>query len=186
LKADGAVGERARRAIPVATTTFAVFFALAGLWLTRIGGYAVTSATAHDAASNPALKVVVRGASTWFANYGANPVLWIAPLLALAGAASAWLFRSHRMAAFLSSGLTCAAVIATAGFALFPFLLPSSSHPNDSLTVWDSSSSKLTLAIMLGAVVIFLPFVLAYTGWVYRVMRGPVKPDNVARDHGAY
>jgi len=186
LKADGAVGARARGAIPIATTAFAVFFVLAGFWLTRIGGYAVTSTLAHDGASNPALKVVARGASTWFANYGANPLLWIAPLLALAGAASAWLFRARRVAAFLSSGLACAAVIATAGFALFPFLLPSSSNPNDSLTVWDSSSSKLTLAIMLGAVVIFLPLILAYTGWVYRVLRGPVKPDDVARDHGAY
>jgi cytochrome d ubiquinol oxidase subunit II len=186
LRADGAVGERARRAIPVATMAFSVFFVLAGLWLTRIDGYQVTSTLAHDGASNPSLKTVVHGASTWFANYRSHPLLWLAPLLAVAGAASAWLMRSRRLVAFLTSGLACAAVIATAGLALFPFLLPSSSHPSDSLTVWDSSSSTLTLAIMLGAVVIFLPLVLAYTGWVYRVMRGPVKPDDVARDHSAY
>jgi len=186
LRADGAVGERARSAIPVVAAALVLCFVLAGLWLTGIGGYQVTSTLAHDGASNPSAKSVVHGAMTWFANYGANPLLWLAPLLAVAGAALAWLMRARRMLAFLCSGLASAAVIATAGFALFPFLLPSSSHPGDSLTVWDSSSSKLTLAIMLGAVVIFLPLVIAYTGWVYRVMRGPVKPDDVARDHGAY
>ena len=69
--------------------------------------------------------------------------------------------------------------IATAGVALFPFLMPSSSNPNDSLTVWDASSSQLTLAIMLGSVAIFLPIVIAYTAWVYSVMRGPVKVDDI-------
>ena len=186
LRADGEVGERARSAIPVATPAFAVFFVLAGFWLTLKAGYQVTSTLAHDGASNPSLKNVVHGGNTWFANYRSHPLLWLAPLLAVAGAASAWLMRSRRLLAFLSSGLVCAAVLATAGLALFPFLLPSSSSPNDSLTVWDSSSSKLTLAIMFGAVVIFLPVILAYTGWVYRVMRGPVKPEDVARDHSAY
>ncbi len=75
-----------------------------------------------------------------------------------------------------------AGTIATAGAALFPFLLPSSSDPNASLTVWDASSSKLTLAIMLGAVAIFLPIILAYTGFVYRVMRGPVREADVAKN----
>lgn len=186
LRAEGAVGERARTAIPIAAAAFAIFFVLAGLWLTRIGGYQVTSTLGHDGASNPSLKTVVHGAGTWFANYRAHPLLWLAPLFALVGAALAWLIRGRRLLAFLLSGLVCAAVIATAGIALFPFLLPSSSQPGDSLTIWDSSSSKLTLAIMLGAAVIFLPLVVAYTAFVYRVMRGPVKPDDVARDHGAY
>jgi cytochrome d ubiquinol oxidase subunit II len=69
--------------------------------------------------------------------------------------------------------------IATAGLALFPFLLPSSSDPGSSLTVWDASSSKLTLAVMLGATALLLPIVIAYTGMVYRVMRGPVRAKDV-------
>jgi len=55
-----------------------------------------------------------------------------------------------------------------------------------SLTVWDASSSKLTLAIMLGAVVVFLPLVIAYTGWVYRVLRGPVSAEDIAGDSYAH
>ena len=77
-----------------------------------------------------------------------------------------------------------AATVATAGAALFPFFLPSSSEPNASLTVWDASSSKLTLAIMLGAVVVFLPIVIGYTTWVYYVLRGPVTAKQIESDSG--
>ncbi len=82
------------------------------------------------------------------------------------------------MRALLASACVPLFTIASAGAALFPFLLPSSSEPGMSLTVWDASSSKLTLAIMLGAVAVFLPIVIAYTGWAYRVMRGPVADDT--------
>ena len=65
------------------------------------------------------------------------------------------------------------------GVSLFPFLLPSSSHPGSSLTVWDASSSHRTLGIMLIAVIVLLPIVLAYTGWVYHVLRGPVTAEQI-------
>ena len=101
------------------------------------------------------------------------------PIAALFAAMMAGLLRRRPVAAFLFSALIPAATIATAGAALFPFLLPSSSQPGASLTVWDASSSKLTLEIMLGAVILFLPIVLAYTAWVYRVMRGPVTQAQI-------
>jgi cytochrome d ubiquinol oxidase subunit II len=75
-------------------------------------------------------------------------------------------------------------VILTAGFGLFPFLMPSSSHPASSLTVWDASSSRLTLFIMLIAVLVFLPLVLAYTSWVYRILRGKVTLAHVREQTG--
>jgi len=85
------------------------------------------------------------------------------------------------------SALVPTGTIATAGLSLFPFWLPSSSNPDQSLTVWDASSSKLTLEIMLVCTVIFLPIILAYTGWAYRVLRGPVKAENIMSDsHGNY
>ena len=85
-----------------------------------------------------------------------------------------WLRIRQRLAVFVVSSLGIAGVIGAMGVSLFPFLLPSSSHPGSSLTVWDASSSHRTLGIMLIAVIIFLPIVLAYTSWVYRVLRGPV------------
>jgi len=186
LKTQGEVATRARRIIPVAAGAFVVLFALAGAWLSKLDGYFIKSFLVHDGPSNPMLKAVAHDDIGWFGNYQGHPLLWLLPALAVAGAVLAVLLRRWPLAAFIASALVCAATIATAGFALFPFLLPSSSNPNASLTVWDASSSKLTLELMLGAVVIFLPLVLAYTGWVYRVMRGPVRAEDVARDHGAY
>jgi cytochrome d ubiquinol oxidase subunit II len=75
-----------------------------------------------------------------------------------------------------------ASVIATAGLSTFPFLLPSSLDPNASLTVWDASSSRLTLLIMLGVTLVFLPIILCYTAWVYRVLRGRVTAEYVERN----
>jgi cytochrome d ubiquinol oxidase subunit II len=69
---------------------------------------------------------------------------------------------------------------------MFPFILPSSAEPKASLTVWDASSSQLTLFIMLIAVVIFLPIVLAYTAWVYRVLHGKVTPKMLETNRQAY
>ena len=70
---------------------------------------------------------------------------------------------------FLGTSISIIGVIATAGLATFPFILPSTLAPNHSLTIWDASSSRLTLFIMLIAVLIFLPFVLAYITWTYKV-----------------
>jgi cytochrome d ubiquinol oxidase subunit II len=112
--------------------------------------------------------------------------MWLAPALAYAGALGAWLaMRTRRAgAAFVASGLVQVGVILTAGFGLFPFLMPSSSHPASSLTVWDASSSRLTLFIMLIAVLVFLPLVLAYTSWVYRILRGKVTLAHVREQTG--
>jgi len=98
----------------------------------------------------------------------------IAPGFAIVGAAAANLLLVMRRpgAAFIASSLVQAGTISTAGCALFPFLLPSSADPNQSLTVWDASSSAMTLQLMLAVAIVFLPLILAYTTWVFRVMKG--------------
>jgi cytochrome d ubiquinol oxidase subunit II len=116
-----------------------------------------------------------------------HPLFWLAPLVAYLGALTAVLARKRPLLAWIGSAFVPLGTIATAGLSLFPFLLPSSSNPDMSLTVWDASSSKLTLEIMLVCVIIFLPIVLAYTGWAYRVLRGPVKGESIMSDsHGNY
>ena len=135
---------------------------------------------AHDGPSNPLLKTVavVRGA--WLMNFAAMPRscgwrrLWPSAARPLA-----ILFRSRPGFAFIGSALVPLGAIGTVGLSLFPFLLPSSTNANAGLTVWDASSSKLTLAVMLGAVAILLPIVLAYTAWVYRVFKGPVRSEDI-------
>ncbi len=181
LKASGAVKQRAAWATTIFSPLYIVLFVVAGVWVSQLGAYHFVSVLAPDGPSNPLLKTVAQGGN-WFANFNAHPALWLLPAIAMLGAASAALTRRTPVIAFWASALVPICTIATAGLALFPFLLPSSSNPGASLTVWDASSSKLTLEIMLGVVVIFLPIVLAYTSWVYRVMRGPVTAEQIAAD----
>jgi cytochrome d ubiquinol oxidase subunit II len=96
--------------------------------------------------------------------------------------ASAW--RRWRWPAFLASALAVVGVLFTAGLSLFPFVLPSSLDANSSLTAWDAVSSRKTLAAMLVLVAVLLPIVIAYTGWVYRVLRGRVTEAHIRRNAG--
>ncbi len=183
-KTLGPVQVRARSLMPWLAAAFVLLFLLAGLWLTQISGYRLAAGMAHDGPSNPLLKHVTPG--SWLQNYDDTPLLWLAPILAIAGAGLATLLRARPLIAFLCTGSAVAATIATAGLALFPFLLPSSTMPDASLTVWDASSSKLTLAIMLGVTILILPVVIAYTAWVYRVLRGPVSESSIQTDSHSY
>jgi cytochrome bd ubiquinol oxidase subunit II len=187
LKADGAPGARARAVVPYAALAFAILFTAGGYWTLHLDGYRITSDIAANGPSNPLFKTVARVEGAWWQNYALHPFFWLAPTVAYIGAVLAVLTRKLPLLAWVSSALVPLGTIATAGLSLFPFLLPSSSNPDMSLTVWDASSSKLTLEIMLGATVIFLPIVLAYTGWAYRVLRGPVKAEDILSDsHGNY
>jgi cytochrome bd ubiquinol oxidase subunit II len=182
LKTEGAVQARARTALSFAAPLFALLFFLTGLWAGRLDGYALARMPDYNGPSNPAGQAVKIIAHGWQDNFHHQPLLWLLPVLAILAAILVRGFRDRPLAAFLTSALVPILTIATAGAALYPFLLPSSSEPDASLTIWDASSSKLTLAIMLGAVVVLLPFVLAYTAWVYRVLRGPVTADEINRD----
>ncbi len=189
LKTRGAIAERAARYGSVAALLGAALFALAGVWIANgITGLRVESVIDGALASNPLHKTVATAPGLWMANYHAMPWTIAAPVLGIVGAlAAAALLRMRRGGqALLACGGSIAGVILTVGFALFPFLLPSSTMPGASLTLWDASSSRLTLWIMLVATVVFLPLVLLYTAWVYRVLRGPVTDASVADTPNAY
>lgn len=164
-------------------------FVVAGIWLQWIEGYRITSLV--DTAGLPDIlgKSVVREAGAWMANYGRYPSLWLLPTLGLAGAAAAalLLMRRRTLCAFVASSLAVVGVISTAGVSMFPFVMPSSSMPAASLTVWDSVSSHLSLAIMFWATLFFMPLIVIYTAWAYRVMRGKVTATQIkANEHSAY
>lgn len=185
-KTEDPISSRARMTVPFAAIGFVILFGVAGLWLAHMPGYAIVGAIAANAPSNPMFKTVSHEGASWFANYAAHPALWLLPILAVGAALLSAALRRWPTVAFLWSCVVPGAVIATAGAALFPFLLPSSTNPGASLTVWDASSSKLTLYVMLGAVVLMLPVIMAYTSWVYYVMRGPVTEKQVNSDHTSY
>ncbi|MCW0447765.1 cytochrome d ubiquinol oxidase subunit II [Xanthomonas sacchari] len=190
LKTDGPVAERAARYGSVAALAACALFAGAGVWVaTGLPGYAVTSQVVTDGATNPLLKTAVLGeVGGWMHNYKTMPLTALAPAAGLLGLLlSAALLRKRRGGlAFIASGAAIAGIILTVGFAIFPFLLPSSSQPGSSLTVWDASSSHLTLWIMLLATVVFLPIILGYTTWVYRVLKGKVTAASLDDNPNAY
>ena len=190
LKASGAIVDRAVRVGRVMAPLAIVLFILAGVWVAfGVDGYVITSNLPHDGASNPLLKMVTRQTGAWLTNYGTFPWILAAPIVAVAALALTPFLLAARRAggAFVASGTGVAAIIATAGLSIFPFMLPSSLEPNASLTVWDASSSHLTLKIMLFVTAVFLPLILLYTAWVYRVLRGPVTAAYVEGNiHSVY
>ncbi len=181
---------RARRAAGLSAGVLLPAFALAGLWLwMAVPGYLISSPVDMAALPDPLAKSVVREAVAWFVNYQRYPATRGLPVLGAGGVVLALaLLRGGRgMAAFWASSLALAGIIGTAGAALFPFVMPSSLDPNASLTVWDSVSSQRTLSIMLVATLIFMPLIVVYTAWAYRVMGGKVTAAYVRENtHSAY
>jgi cytochrome d ubiquinol oxidase subunit II len=190
LRTDGAVHARAVVAARIAAAIFLVAFAGAGAWIAfGIDGYRIVSMPAADSAFVPTLKTVEKVTGGWLGNYGRYPWTLAAPVAAFGATLAALGLAAARRAgaAFVLSGVAVASVILTAGFALFPFIMPSASDPASSLTAWDAVSTHRTLQIMFWVVLIFLPLVIGYTAWVYRVMRGTVTEAGVRADsHGLY
>jgi cytochrome d ubiquinol oxidase subunit II len=184
LKTDGALAARSRRTGMVAAVVTIVLYALAGLLLWGfIDGYRITSTVITTGPSNPLFKTVqAHAGGAWFANYAAHPWTLAAPLAGFAGALLALLGLQRRWEGWtmIFSSLSIAGIVLSVGASMFPFILPSSIQPQASLTVWDASSSHLTLFIMLVCTCIFLPLILAYTSWVYNVLWGKVNPAEIS------
>lgn len=188
VKAEGPVVDRARRFGTFAGLAAMAGYALAGLWLAvGIDGYTMTTEAVGNGPSNPLLTEVAREGS-WLAAYAARPWIVIAPAMGFAGMALAYLslWRGGEVSALLFSKLGITGVISSVGLTMFPFILPSSIDPRSSLTVWDSSSSHLTLFVMLAVTVIFMPLILLYTAWVYKVLWGKVTMDEITENKNAY
>ncbi|WP_423065391.1 cytochrome d ubiquinol oxidase subunit II [Devosia sp. CN2-171] len=185
----GDMADRARRYGRWAALATIVLFALGGLVaLFVLSGYKITSAQTPLAPSNPLGKTVVIEPGAWRANYELMPWMIAAPVIAVLGSLVAWwgLGARRGIISLFGSSAAIFGIIATAGLTLFPFFMPSSIDPVSSLTLWDASSSQLTLFTMLIATAVFLPIVIVYTAWVFRVMRGPVTTQSLGKNPNAY
>lgn len=179
MKIEDPVGMRAQRIARGAALVALVAFVGCGFWLMVLPGHEIVSPVVTDAASSPLAKQVVTVQGGWLSHLSSQPLTWLAPVLASLALVAVALLR-RRWLAFVASGVAVAAIILTAGIALFPFLMPSSTQPSHGLTVWDASSSHTTLGIMLLATAVLLPIVLAYSTWAFRIMRGQVTRAHVA------
>jgi cytochrome d ubiquinol oxidase subunit II len=150
-------GELRTRALAVAKNSWLVFVVL---WI---------AATVFSRFAAPHL----------WQNY-ANPLTWIAPLAFVVFAAAYPLAvragAGKRM--FTFSSLAIAALIGIMGQALFPYMVPALGDPASGLTIQNASSTPLTLKVMLAIALIGMPFVLAYTVFIYRNFMGPVVIDE--------
>ncbi|QPZ92721.1 cytochrome d ubiquinol oxidase subunit II [Thioclava electrotropha] len=189
VKTEGAVKVRATEIGSVAGMVAFAAYILAGIWLAfGITGYHITSVVPDNGPSNPLFSTVEHSGS-WMRAYADRPWIAIAPILGLAGIAMAvrGLRAGREVSTLLWSKLGIFGVISSVGLTMFPFILPSSKMPDASLTVWDASSSHQTLFIMLVCALIFMPLILAYTAWVYKVLWGKVTVEDVERDsHTVY
>ena len=188
LKADEIIAARATKLLGWLAPVFAASYALAGVWLMfGIAGYSISAGAPHGGPSNPLSKQVSTGAG-WLASSPLGAWAAAAALVAILAALAVPMLarRARHGTAFVASGIAIAGTILSAGFALFPFLMPSNLDLSSSLTIWDASSSRTTLGLMLIATLVFLPIVLAYTVWVYRVLRGRVSLAHVKQSHGMY
>ena len=190
LKTNGEVRVRAAGAAWKASLATVLLFGGCGVWIVLgMTGLALTDIPDTNAALSPLLKQVSQSEGAWLHNFSLYPQLWVFPALGLVMPVlgAVLVLRQKESWAFVCSSLAIVGVIATAGVALFPFVMPSSINPNHSLTVWDATSSALTLNIMLVVAMVFVPCVLGYTSWSYYKMRGRIDEAYVeANSHSMY
>ncbi|WIY53612.1 cytochrome d ubiquinol oxidase subunit II [Devosia sp. YIM 151766] len=187
-RTEGAMSERTRRyGIGAGLATIGLF-ALAGIWLSFMNGHVITSVIDPNGPINPLSKSVELVPGGWLGNYRTYPWMIAAPAIGFAGLALSvfGLFAGRKWLAYLASSTAIFGIVSTAGVSIFPFFLPSSTVPNSGLTLWDSSSSHLTLFIMLLVTAVLLPIIIMYTAWVFRVMRGTVTGDSLNKNPNAY
>ncbi len=184
-RVEGEIFRRTQAAVHVFGLALLAGLALAALWLFfGLSRPEILHMAALDGPSNPLLKTVSAVGPGWFSHFNSHPWMWLAPVTGFAGLGLAWALAKGeaRLWAFAVAGLGIAGILLSIGFALFPFLLISSTDPNSSLTLWDATSSHLTLLWAFWITVVFLPIVLLYTRWVYKVMWGKITEEQVVND----
>lgn len=182
MRTAGDLHDRTRKVASLLAIVVAVLFALAGAWLyAGIDGYVITESVSTAGVMTPLDKTVEIQEGAWLANYSKYPLTILAPAIAFAGLIlTVVMSAANRSAlAFVASSLAVTGIILTAGFSLFPFVMPSSLNPSHSLTAWDVVSSHKTLGIMFWVAMIFVPIVLSYTAWGYYKMRGRLTTDFI-------
>ncbi|ANF81866.1 cytochrome d ubiquinol oxidase subunit II [Acinetobacter sp. NCu2D-2] len=192
LRTDGALRQRSAKATQIMGIVYLVCFIVVGLWLYfgGIQGYTLVQPFDTNAAANPLAKQVLTDANPgWMNNYTTYPITKIAPIAGILGGLIVVFAASKAKAGltFLGTSLAVIGTILTAGFALFPFLMPSSLNPVSSLTMWDAVSSQKTLTVMTVAACIFVPTILCYTTWCYYKMWGVVTNKHIQENsHSLY
>ncbi len=189
LKTEGQISERAAKAGRFGGLIALALFLLCGLMVaTVIKGYVVLNDVVNWDSQQFGLLDVEHKAGAWLNNYALYPYFMLAPALAILGMLLSYIWNKKRAfgKAFIASSVGVFGIVSTAGTGVFPFLLPSSTSPADSLLVWNASNSEKTLLTMTICAIIFVPIILLYTSWVYHKLRGTVTEQDVLSDGQSY
>jgi cytochrome d ubiquinol oxidase subunit II len=184
LKTEGEILKRAEKILKFFPLIAGALFIAGGFFLKIIPCYKIIEFAGTLANSNPLNKKVISDIGCWLDSYSQRSWIVFAPILAIfMQILIPFLLKFKYYATlFIASSLSVFAIIATVGLTIFPFILPSNLNPSASLTVWDASSSHLTLLVMLIATLIFMPIIILYTSFIYRVMRGKINEEKIKED----
>ncbi|MEY2341284.1 cytochrome d ubiquinol oxidase subunit II [Acidithiobacillus sp. IBUN Pt1247-S3] len=176
---------RAKNIGSLAGLLSAVLFIVGGIWISFQSGYVLHDATPGMPANISAAQNVTRSAGAWLNNYHSSPILWIVPLIGILSMLfGSFAMRAKKAAlAWWLGALAWIGILGTVGISMFPFLMPSSDNPAQSITIWNGTGSQYNLIWMTIFTAIFVPTILAYTTWCFNVMRGKVKAPSAHDDH---
>lgn len=186
------INARCRKATMLFGLLFIISFSATGIWIASgLKGYVlIEPATLTNIIAN---KVSIQP-SALLQNYHAYPWMKTAPIVTFIAAGIAIIgsfFRRMGVLSFWGSGFAVIGAITTFGFSMFPFITPSSTMPNHSLTAWNASATHYALHTIFVAIVIFFPTIGLYTIWAFRKIWGPSKGkitlDKLrSEDHSLY
>lgn len=182
IRGEEPIYGRARTYGSTAGLIAAVLFAIGGIWISFIHGFAITGAVDPGGPATPLHgPAVAMRVGAWLDNYRAYPLLWGVPTIGLVSMVLAALsLRGNRpVLGWWLNALAWIGTIGSVGVSMFPFLMPSTVNPSQSLTVWNASSSELTLSWMLAMALIFVPAIIVYTSWAFALMGGKRKISDM-------
>lgn len=185
---EGDLYQRARHLVKPSVLLALALFTLGGVWVLFMEGYHLVGSPDAALAQTPLQQTVERAPGDWLTNFSGHPLLWLIPAGAYVALLFGWLAARSNWShlAWWLGALAWIGILGTVGVAMFPFMMPSSAEPSQSLTVWNSSSSQHTLTWMLGFAIVFVPLILWYTSWCFWVMRGKTKAEHIESDEHAY
>jgi cytochrome d ubiquinol oxidase subunit II len=182
LRTRGVVKDRAQKVVIGCALLYILLFVIASLWAAFwLPGYQLQTA---QAVASALATQISQSPGGWLANFNAYPWFWLAPALGLLGALLC--IKSARRCAkgtLFASSLMIIGTILTAALAMFPFILPSSTNLNQSLTIWNASAPRHSLNLVLAIVGVMTPVIFVYTATVYAKhwKKGPLSLADIEK-----
>ena len=110
-------------------------------------------------------------------NYSATPALYLLPVLAVVAAVLTVFFakKGRGFPAFCSNLLALLFVVQSGLASIYPYMLKSSVSLEYGINIFEAASSHMTLSILLGAALVFVPIVIIYQLWAYTLFKEKIK-----------